>query len=398
MIYSPGVVFIGRYFVRYRGFANGVCLSGSGLGSIVMPPLMMYTLDTYGLEGTLLIMAGIALNICVVAMLFRPAEFYLKRYRLKLARQRRICTAVLMGDKDTAKVKSEIEYDDGAKTKGYTNQVFIEEIHADQGMVSEANCQQKEESPSRKSLHSDDGEDCSEGSGPNDMRHRAYAATDERHAVFDVDHSEQLCINDVVKNAAESSDAETAVSAGISVVDVDHQSIADVRFTPTDDVKKPPIFDCALLTNPIVLIYAASKALAISSLFNVFIMATPHAELLGFSHAKGSMLVSMMGASDMVTRITVGVFADFNVVKKQHIFHACLAVCSVMLFVMPSLTTYPTLAGGCVIFAAAGGGFMSIFPTLLAESLGIDRMPTAYGMAMFSVGCALLVVPAVTGR
>ena len=458
MIYSPGVVFVGRCFVKYRGFANGVSLSGSGLGSIVMPPLMMYTLDTYGLEGTLLIMAGIAMNICVAAMLFRPAKFYLKRYCLRMARQRRICTAVLMGDKEIPEVMSEIEYDDGAKTKGYINQVFIEDIYVDQGMVSDPDCQQKDDSLSgislpseesdgedcseesqqkslhsdesdsedcsegsqRKSLHSDesdsedcsegsqqkplpseeaDGEDCREGSEASDMRQRACAATDERQSGFEVDHSEQLCKNASTNKLAERNDTEKAVNTGISVVDIDHQSIADSRYTPTYNVvKKPPIFEFALLRNPILLIYAASMALGLSNFFNMFIMATPHAELLGFSHSKGSMLVSIMGAADMAARIAVGFFADFNVVKKQHIFHACLAVCSAILFVLPSLKSYAALTCGCVIFAAAGGGFMSIFPTLLAESMGIDRMPTAYGMVMFSVGGALLVVPAVTGR
>ena len=429
MIYSPGVVFVGRCFVKYRGFANGVSLSGSGLGSIVMPPLMMYTLDTYGLEGTLLIMAGIAMNICVAAMLFRPAKFYLKRYCLKMARQRRIDTAVLMGDKETPKVTTELEYNDGAKTKGYINQVFIEEIYVDQGIVCDPNCQQKKESLSEISLHSEesdcedcseggqrkslpsdesDGDDCSEGSIQKSL-HSVEADSEDcseesetndiRQRACEVDHSKQLCKNDVIKNETKSSYAEDAVSMGISVVDIDHQSIADSRYTPTYNVvKKPPIFEFALLRNPILLIYAASMALGLSNFFNMFIMATPHAELLGFSHSKGSMLVSIMGAADMVARIAVGFFADFNVVKKQHIFHACLAVCSAILFVLPSLKSYAALTCGCVIFAAAGGGFMSIFPTLLAESLGIDRMPTAYGMVMFSVGGALLVVPAVTGR
>ena len=45
---------------------------------------MLYTLDYFGLEGTLLIMGGIGLNIGVCGMLFQPAKFYCLKIELEL--------------------------------------------------------------------------------------------------------------------------------------------------------------------------------------------------------------------------------------------------------------------------------------------------------------------------
>ena len=365
---------------------------------------MIYTLDTYGLEGTLLIMGGIALNICVSGMLFRPAKFYLKRYYLKMERQRRNCTAVLRGAEETSKaceVNSEIETNVDGKTAGYTNKVCVEDICVDQDMVRNVVCQHKEDSLHTKSLYSGevDGENCTEERERNDTMTQMCAPTGERNLEFNVDNSTQLNDNNIVKEKAGRNDVENSVGVSISVLDADFQSIPDARCTPTDhETQKPPIFECSLLTNPILLIYAATMGIGFSVYVDMFIMMTPHAVQSGFSHTKGSVLVTIMGASDIVARASIGVFADFNIVKNRTIFQACLAVCSVVLFVLPSLNTYPLLACACVLAAAAGGGYMAIFPTLLAESMGIDRMSTAYGMVMFPVGGMVMVVPVVTGR
>ena len=40
LAYSPGIVIVGTYFTRKRAMANGIAYAGSGLGSIIIPPLM----------------------------------------------------------------------------------------------------------------------------------------------------------------------------------------------------------------------------------------------------------------------------------------------------------------------------------------------------------------------
>ena len=88
------MIVVNQYFEKKRGMSNGIALSGSGFGCMAIPPLMLYALDTYGLEG---IVGEIALNICVCGMLFRPANFYLRRQCLKMETQLSLSKAVLDG-------------------------------------------------------------------------------------------------------------------------------------------------------------------------------------------------------------------------------------------------------------------------------------------------------------
>ena len=81
LAYSPSIVAVGRYFVKRRAFAVGMCFAGSGVGAFVLPPLVSLALTRYGLNGTFLIMAGVSFNLCVCGMLFRPATFYLTRLK-----------------------------------------------------------------------------------------------------------------------------------------------------------------------------------------------------------------------------------------------------------------------------------------------------------------------------
>lgn len=42
------VYIVTEYFEKYRGFANGMCISGSCFGAMLLPPLLQYLLDTVG--------------------------------------------------------------------------------------------------------------------------------------------------------------------------------------------------------------------------------------------------------------------------------------------------------------------------------------------------------------
>ncbi|VDI49557.1 MFS transporter, MCP family, solute carrier family 16 (monocarboxylic acid transporters), member 7 [Mytilus galloprovincialis] len=75
-LYGNGVVMIGSYFKRIRTVANGVALSGASVGTFVIPPLIEFLLQTYGLPGTYLILGGLYLTIAVCGALYRPLTFY----------------------------------------------------------------------------------------------------------------------------------------------------------------------------------------------------------------------------------------------------------------------------------------------------------------------------------
>jgi MFS family permease len=58
--YVPTIGAVQRWFVRRRGFASGLAVSGIGLGTLVMPPLASLLIETLGWRGAYLALGALA--------------------------------------------------------------------------------------------------------------------------------------------------------------------------------------------------------------------------------------------------------------------------------------------------------------------------------------------------
>lgn len=61
--YVPAIGAVQRWFVRRRGFASGLAVSGIGVGTLVMPPLATLLIDTLGWRGAYLALGALAAAI-----------------------------------------------------------------------------------------------------------------------------------------------------------------------------------------------------------------------------------------------------------------------------------------------------------------------------------------------
>jgi MFS family permease len=59
--YVPVLGAVQRWFVRRRGFASGLAVSGVGVGTLVMPPLAAYLIAALGWRETWLVLGGLAI-------------------------------------------------------------------------------------------------------------------------------------------------------------------------------------------------------------------------------------------------------------------------------------------------------------------------------------------------
>src|ERR1700716_417564 len=58
--YVPAIGAVQRWFVRRRGFASGLAVSGIGVGTLVMPPLASLFIETLGWRGAYLALGALA--------------------------------------------------------------------------------------------------------------------------------------------------------------------------------------------------------------------------------------------------------------------------------------------------------------------------------------------------
>ncbi|KAH8280490.1 hypothetical protein KR018_008594 [Drosophila ironensis] len=73
---TPGIVIVSQYFDKHRALANGICVSGTAAGSFILPVLIKHLAESCGFHGTILILGGCMLHVCVSATLYRPISAY----------------------------------------------------------------------------------------------------------------------------------------------------------------------------------------------------------------------------------------------------------------------------------------------------------------------------------
>ena len=62
------------YFEKRRALANGICISGTAAGSFVFPILIEKLIKSFGFHGTILILGGCMLHVCLSGALYRPIQ------------------------------------------------------------------------------------------------------------------------------------------------------------------------------------------------------------------------------------------------------------------------------------------------------------------------------------
>ena len=71
---TPGIILVSQYFDKHRALANGICVSGTAAGSFVFPLMIETLIAHFGFHGTILLLGGCMLHVCVSATLYRPLE------------------------------------------------------------------------------------------------------------------------------------------------------------------------------------------------------------------------------------------------------------------------------------------------------------------------------------
>ncbi|XP_067100844.1 monocarboxylate transporter 12-B [Osmerus mordax] len=72
LCYTPAIAMVGSYFCERKALAYGIAMSGSGIGTFVLAPVVQLLIEHYSWRGALLILGGFVSNLCVCGALLRP--------------------------------------------------------------------------------------------------------------------------------------------------------------------------------------------------------------------------------------------------------------------------------------------------------------------------------------
>ena len=374
------------HFEKYRATANGLSGSGAGAGCFLLPNLIRYTMNNYGLSGCLLILGGVMLNVCMCALLFRPFSFW--------------------------------------KCK-----------HSENSTVSNDNTVQNALTTEKPLLYINPTEPSTEVEKSLMLRYfdiqennNVYSkgmnllGQNQTHLVYDVQNvaSSLPCLKANARSKTPVSKADSLQHLNdepdnsfihkLDNSELIYMSIESIpslsphlqtTHTPptTGKVKKSKHkLEWSILKNTVFLNIAFAIFTGVFAQFSLFNFLPSVMEERGFPDQYGAYIVAILGICDLCGRIMSGCIADLNLVERKSVFQTNLLLLSCFEFIIPNLTSFPAM---CVVVGFSGlfsGGFIGIQVAVVADKVGIETLSSSYGFAMFFASIALLINPPLAGE
>lgn len=72
LAYTPTIAIMGHYFKRYLGIASGIATCGSSIFTVILPPVLTWLLNVYGLPGTFLILGISSAGVIICSLVYKP--------------------------------------------------------------------------------------------------------------------------------------------------------------------------------------------------------------------------------------------------------------------------------------------------------------------------------------
>lgn len=392
--FPPTVYIVTSYFVRLRGLANGLCISGSALGSIFLPPLLRFLLETYGYRGACLIMGGITLNTWIAALFYEPVERHMKRV-LKRSED-----DIDMDDKIIEETESEedrqekplkakfaITGDDtpaGTPTLEHkTSDIFRFPLRnsdnfarsvsaaAVQNFIRPGNDdnhqyrQRKISTPIRQEhrnptflsgLSSNDSVNMPQSFSSNRLS-RFHRLSTHRPPKRSPSTSSFQYISTPFHGGSLTTMQPNEFSSYLSLNSLNPVSSCVRRKDSGDNKteKKFKFIDLSLLKDPTYLVILISNLTNAISYTNFIILLPSYAIAMGFDKGRAAYLLSIVSAFDLIGRIGGSALSDTNLMPKTYYYFGGLLISGVSLALLPFFTTYSMISFCCAVFGLSSG-------------------------------------------
>ncbi|XP_043513613.1 monocarboxylate transporter 13-like [Frieseomelitta varia] len=410
LTFPPTVYIVTSYFERLRGFANGLCISGSAIGTIVLPPFLQYLLDCFGYRGAVLIMGAITLNTLVCGLLYHPVEQHMIRVPIE-------------GGIDNQGLTIDEPVLDKKKA---TASVAIENETSCSNAVSE---KEKSETDNESTVNNSEASSCLEDKNKNTAENKGDEAEkentlDEEDSNLSKEQEDTISCRNVDPLRRESNTSEINVTSSKSknerlelssaslnkskdervfenskkeLEESSEKSLSKTSLSKVEVTGKRQFFDLSVLRDPIYLVILISNSTSAISNTNFMILLPSYAISQGFDKNSSALLLSVVSALDLVGRISGASLSDIDFMPKYYYFVGGLGTSGIALALLPMATSYTMLSFFCALFGLSSGMYIGITTVILADMLGTEKLSSSYGISLFVNGVLQLIGPPICG-
>lgn len=403
----------------------GICSSGSGVGTLIFPPLITYLIDKFSFSGTLMLLAGILLNCCVCGAFYRP---------LKVCNSQNVRTRTAT---NRPQVTSAAET---ADAQGENHNLFppLENLGAhfqghSQGNLGEGSvdfCQRRWTMTAHDTGMKSNGSD-QRSTGQKDPPRRIYHRSEllellpplDRHAVavhrnrrpfFHVHQHHHHCQHQhrgaMIRDFA--SCPELAINHSNIQFQKDEKppaecsdrSRAQQKVVYICSLKKrflkfwQMIFDLELLLDWKFITFFISNFILYAWYDLPYLFLPDYGMEMGIDETSSALLISILGGMNTVGQIMVGYLGDLRCVDPVLLYAIWIVLTGVANLFLPLLTSFATLVVYVCCFGIFVSANYSLCSVIIVDLFGIEKLTTGYGLLLLGQGFANSVFPPVIGE
>ncbi|XP_045481211.1 monocarboxylate transporter 4 isoform X2 [Harmonia axyridis] len=389
LAFPPTVYIVTSYFNRLRGLANGICISGSALGSIILPPLLRIILEEYGYRGTCLIIGGLILNVWVAALFYDPVEKHMK--------------TIIIEPEDEDDKQEELIVTSTLKS---VNQIDESSSVVADSMLSDT-------------VFSEASRKFNRSASSTAMQTLRTQGTVER----------KISVPACMSNSTQTTERQDGTFQRLRVPKIAQPpkrspSTSSFQYITTPyhgsaltlqpevfassfslrgsqgKLNEPPkkkFIDLALLKDPIYLIIMISSGINAVSYTNFLIILPQYAIMQNFGKTNGALLLSVVSTFDLIGRIGGSALSDLQCCPKLGYYIGGLLISGLALSFLPVYPNFVYVSCCCVVFGISSGAYTGVTAVIMTDMLGEDRLQSTYGISLFFNGILQLISPPICG-
>lgn len=157
------------------------------------------------------------------------------------------------------------------------------------------------------------------------------------------------------------------------------------------------MFDRDLMHSRTFLMFILGVSLGQAGFIDACFFVPPFAVERWHSKTLATLLITLLGVSDLVGRIAGGWFADLGLVRRPLIVGFSFIVVGVTTLTVTFFRSFVVMSIGCVILGCLGGCYLALLVVIIADLFGVDKLPSGVGLTSLFMGLTILPLPPILG-
>ncbi|XP_061827659.1 monocarboxylate transporter 12-B-like [Nerophis lumbriciformis] len=371
--FTPSIAMVGRYFSEKKAVAYGIALSGSGIGTFILAPVIQLLIDQYSWRGAMLVLGGFVSNLCVCGALMRPVQ-------PRTGQRARQSGDGNMAQEVDAKEEPSGHSVEDPKSLEISSFSRTQRLLIANGALQSCELEESQLPPGKVALPP---------SGP-------------EAGSTDIKLAECILLGNKLTPAMlgelQVSDAKLTKR-----VQDEHNKMGE---DADKGVNSPgccrwlqPGRDFGFLLIPDFMIWSLCFLFMAYACSTPVVYLVPYAISQGVEKKQAAFLMSIFGISGIVGNITFGWITDRKCLNRYRMlsFMLSVAVEGLCCWSLPLLHSFAPLALFAVVYGYFEGAYVALIPVVTSDAVGSDYLNSALGVVYFLHAIPYLVSPPIGG-